>query len=162
VLKHCAANRKRWLSALPNVGPCIYHVSISDISRSSIYIYIYDISTLRVNYSPGHWRHSEKCNSSTEGCFERRFPWMFPAVAALLGLVYGCSNALCWMWPHLLGHKCTGIFEVKWFWELHRYTSCWCVNEGVHDVYVCTYDRTKCHSHAFKYQKHTCLEPDIF
>jgi hypothetical protein len=32
-LKHCAANRKRRLSALPNVGP---------------YIYIYDISRLRV------------------------------------------------------------------------------------------------------------------
>jgi hypothetical protein len=31
VLKHCAANRKRWLSALRNVGPYIY----------TVYIYIY-------------------------------------------------------------------------------------------------------------------------
>jgi hypothetical protein len=38
VLKHCAANRKRWLSALPNVGPHIYNVKISGFTRSSIYI----------------------------------------------------------------------------------------------------------------------------
>ena len=38
VLKHCAANRKRQLSALPNVGPYIYNVSISGFTRSSIYI----------------------------------------------------------------------------------------------------------------------------
>jgi len=35
---------------LPNVGPYIYDVSISGFTRSSIYIY--DISSLRVNY--GH------------------------------------------------------------------------------------------------------------
>jgi hypothetical protein len=46
VLKHCAANRKRRLSGLPNVGPYIYDVKISDFTRSSIYIY--DISRLRV------------------------------------------------------------------------------------------------------------------
>ena len=36
---------------LPNVGPYIYDVSISGFMRSSIYIYIYiyDISSLRVN-----------------------------------------------------------------------------------------------------------------
>jgi len=34
---------------LPNVGPYIYDVSISGFTRSSIYIYIYDISSLRVN-----------------------------------------------------------------------------------------------------------------
>jgi len=33
---------------LPNVGPYIYDVSISGFTRSSIYIYIYDISSLRV------------------------------------------------------------------------------------------------------------------
>jgi hypothetical protein len=38
MLKHCAAKRKRWLSALPNVGPYIYDVKISDFTRSSIYI----------------------------------------------------------------------------------------------------------------------------
>jgi hypothetical protein len=48
VLKHCAANRKRRLSALPNVGPYIYDVKISGFTRSSIYIHIYDISRLRV------------------------------------------------------------------------------------------------------------------
>jgi hypothetical protein len=46
VLKHCAANRNRVLSALPNVGPYIYNVKISGFTRSSIYIY--DISRLRV------------------------------------------------------------------------------------------------------------------
>ena len=34
---------------MPNVGPYIYDVSISGFTRSSIYIYIYDISSLRVN-----------------------------------------------------------------------------------------------------------------
>jgi hypothetical protein len=46
-LKHCAANRKRRLSALPNVSPYIYDVKISGFTRSSIYIY--DISRLGVN-----------------------------------------------------------------------------------------------------------------
>jgi hypothetical protein len=49
MLKHSAANRKRWLSALPNVGPYIHDVKIYGFTRSSIYIYIYDISRLRVN-----------------------------------------------------------------------------------------------------------------
>jgi len=40
---------KETVSALPNVGPYIYDVSISGFTRSSIYIYIYDISSLRVN-----------------------------------------------------------------------------------------------------------------
>jgi hypothetical protein len=44
-MKHCAANRKRGLSALPNIGPYIY-IKISGFTRSSIYIY--DISRLRV------------------------------------------------------------------------------------------------------------------
>jgi hypothetical protein len=38
MLKHCAANRKRWLSALPNVGPNIYDVKISGFTRISIYM----------------------------------------------------------------------------------------------------------------------------
>jgi hypothetical protein len=37
MLKHCAANRKRQLSPLPNVGPYIYIVKISGFTRSSIY-----------------------------------------------------------------------------------------------------------------------------
>jgi hypothetical protein len=37
MLKHCAANRKRRLSALPNVGPNIYDVKISGFTRNSIY-----------------------------------------------------------------------------------------------------------------------------
>jgi hypothetical protein len=36
MLKHYAANRKRRLSALPNVGPYIYDVKISGFTRSSI------------------------------------------------------------------------------------------------------------------------------
>ena len=39
------------VSALPNVGPYIYDVSISGFTRSSIYIY--DISGLRVNEGVG-------------------------------------------------------------------------------------------------------------
>jgi len=38
-----------WQSVYTNVGPYIYDVSISGFTRSSIYIYIYDISSLRVN-----------------------------------------------------------------------------------------------------------------
>jgi hypothetical protein len=60
VLKHCAANRKRWLSALPNIGPYIYNVKISGFTRSSIY----NISRLRVKTSAQNssgifslWRH---------------------------------------------------------------------------------------------------------
>jgi hypothetical protein len=45
MLKHCAANRKRRLSALPNVGPYIY-VKILALQGAP---YIYDISRLRVN-----------------------------------------------------------------------------------------------------------------
>jgi hypothetical protein len=47
VLKHCAANRKRRLSALPNVGPYIYDVKISGYIY--IYIYIQDINMVSVN-----------------------------------------------------------------------------------------------------------------
>jgi hypothetical protein len=46
MLKQCAANKKRRLSAMPNVDPYIYDVKISGFTRSSIYIY--DISRLRV------------------------------------------------------------------------------------------------------------------
>jgi hypothetical protein len=49
MLKHCAANRKRRLSALKNVGPHIYDVKIFGFTRSSAYIY--DIGRLRVNCS---------------------------------------------------------------------------------------------------------------
>jgi hypothetical protein len=51
-LKHCLANRKIRLSALPNVRPYIYDVKISGFTRSYIYIYIYDISRLRVKSTP--------------------------------------------------------------------------------------------------------------
>jgi hypothetical protein len=46
MLKHCAANGKGRLSALPNVCPYIYDVKISGFTRSSLYKY--DISRLRV------------------------------------------------------------------------------------------------------------------
>jgi hypothetical protein len=42
VLKHFAENRKRRLSALPDIGPYIYDVKISGFARS------FDISRLRV------------------------------------------------------------------------------------------------------------------
>jgi hypothetical protein len=47
MLKHCAANRKRRFSALPNVSLYIYDVKIAGFTRSFIYI-LYDISMLRV------------------------------------------------------------------------------------------------------------------
>jgi hypothetical protein len=71
MLKHCAENRKRRLSALPNVGPYIYDVKISGFTRSSIYT-VYDISMLRVNVTqqdtqkkaPWWWRtYVETCRS---------------------------------------------------------------------------------------------------
>jgi hypothetical protein len=46
VLKDCAANRKRRLSAFPDVGSYIHGVKISGFTRSSIYIYIYIYMTL--------------------------------------------------------------------------------------------------------------------
>jgi hypothetical protein len=49
MLKHCAANRKRRLSALPSLSPYKYDVKISGFTRSSIYT-IYNISRLMVNH----------------------------------------------------------------------------------------------------------------
>jgi hypothetical protein len=46
VLKHCAANRKRRLSALPNVGLYIYN-TLKFLALQGA-PYIYDISRLRV------------------------------------------------------------------------------------------------------------------
>jgi hypothetical protein len=46
MLKHCAANRKRRLSALPNVGPYIY-TTLKFLALKGA-PYIYDISRLRV------------------------------------------------------------------------------------------------------------------
>jgi hypothetical protein len=37
IFKHCPANRKRRLSALPNLGPYTYDIKASDFPRSSIY-----------------------------------------------------------------------------------------------------------------------------
>jgi hypothetical protein len=46
VLKHCAANRKRRLSALPDVGPYIYDtLTFLALQKAP---YIYDNSRLRV------------------------------------------------------------------------------------------------------------------
>jgi hypothetical protein len=47
VLKLCTANRRRLLSELPNVGPCIYDVKILALKGAP---YIYDISRLRVKW----------------------------------------------------------------------------------------------------------------
>jgi hypothetical protein len=48
MLKHCAANRKRQLSALPNVGPYIYIYTTLKFLALQGAPYIYDISRLRV------------------------------------------------------------------------------------------------------------------
>jgi hypothetical protein len=47
MLKHCAANKKRRLSALPNVGPYI-STTVKFLALQGA-AYIYDISRLRVN-----------------------------------------------------------------------------------------------------------------
>jgi hypothetical protein len=47
MLKHCAANRKRGLSALPNVSPYIY-TTLKYLALQGA-PYICDISRLRVN-----------------------------------------------------------------------------------------------------------------
>jgi uncharacterized protein YvpB len=52
MLKHCVANRKRRLSALPNVGLYIYNVKISGFVKKGA-PYIYDISRLRVKTMKG-------------------------------------------------------------------------------------------------------------
>jgi hypothetical protein len=51
VLKHCAANRKRQLSALPNVGPYIYSIytTLKFLALQGA-PYISDTNRLRVNY----------------------------------------------------------------------------------------------------------------
>jgi hypothetical protein len=46
MLKYFAANRKRQLSALPNVGPYKYDVKISGFTRN--FIYIHNISRRKV------------------------------------------------------------------------------------------------------------------
>jgi hypothetical protein len=48
VLKHCAANRKRRLSALRNVGPYIIYSTLKFLAVQGA-PYIYDVSRLRVN-----------------------------------------------------------------------------------------------------------------
>jgi len=56
---------------LPNVGPYIYDVSISGFTRSSIYIYIYDISSPRVNDYKSVVQPRIICyfsNSTVNGC----------------------------------------------------------------------------------------------
>jgi len=49
---------------LPNVGPYIYDVSISGFTRSSIYIY--DISSLRVNQLLHRVQHRQNIMKSKE------------------------------------------------------------------------------------------------
>jgi hypothetical protein len=60
MLEHCAANRKRWFSALPNVGPYIYDVKVLGFTRSSVYIY--DISRLWVNIQKCKDTDIQNCN----------------------------------------------------------------------------------------------------
>jgi hypothetical protein len=60
MLNHCAADRKRRLSALPNVGPYTHDVKISGFTGAP---YICDISRLRVNVA---------CDKGKVGLWERR------------------------------------------------------------------------------------------
>jgi hypothetical protein len=55
MLKHCAANRKRRLSALPNVGPYIYIYTTLKFLALHGAPYIYDVSRLRIK------RSSQRC-----------------------------------------------------------------------------------------------------
>jgi hypothetical protein len=58
MLKHSAANKKRRLSALPNLGPYMYEVEISGFTMSAMYIYIYictrQFLNLRYATDPGY------------------------------------------------------------------------------------------------------------
>jgi hypothetical protein len=56
MLKHCAANRKRRLSALPNVGPYIYTTLIFLALQVAPYTCIYVISRLRVKVKQSSYR----------------------------------------------------------------------------------------------------------
>ena len=69
---------ERDCSALPNVGPYIYDVSISGFTRSSIYIY--DISSLRVKmvtwkkvYSMMHGQKNKTWHQTITGPCKRHF-----------------------------------------------------------------------------------------
>jgi hypothetical protein len=57
-LKHCAANRKRRLLTLPNVGPYIYTTLKFLALQGDPYTRIYDISRLRVKLDiPSNTNH---------------------------------------------------------------------------------------------------------
>jgi hypothetical protein len=49
MLKYCAANRKKQLSALPDVGPYIYIYIYMTLKFIYVHFYIYDINRLSVN-----------------------------------------------------------------------------------------------------------------
>ena len=110
MLKHCAANRKRRLSALPNVGPYIYDVKISGFTRNSIYIY--DISSLRVNVKWVFWMMLNVRFGAVEWCNHHVFLVLSHYIKVLfccsLGTVenyqtdtiilYFKINTLCYAW----------------------------------------------------------------
>jgi hypothetical protein len=60
VLKHCAANRKRRLSALPNVGPYIYDVKISGLTLCRSYLNPYCLGRKTEFFFSGHLNLHEK------------------------------------------------------------------------------------------------------
>jgi hypothetical protein len=49
VLKHCAANRNRRLSELPNIGPYTVYTMLKFLALQEAPYIVYDISRLRVN-----------------------------------------------------------------------------------------------------------------
>jgi hypothetical protein len=67
MLKHCAENRKRRLSALPNVGPYIYTTLKFLALQGTPYIYIYNISRLRVKIHNGSARSTIQRQTSLVG-----------------------------------------------------------------------------------------------
>jgi hypothetical protein len=96
MLKHFAANRKRRLSALSNVGPYIYDVKVSCFTRSSIYIY--NVSRLRVKervYTP---------HLGLRGLLQL-YLYLYQISWRSVQLEPGCSLPLPWIEFRFLGGK---------------------------------------------------------
>jgi hypothetical protein len=67
MLKHCASNRKRWLSALPNVGPYIYVTTLKFLALQGAPC-IYDIGRLRVKRTSTMCVTLEQWILDSKGC----------------------------------------------------------------------------------------------
>jgi hypothetical protein len=106
MLKHCATNRKRRLSALPNLGPYIY-TTLKFLSLQGA-PYIYDISRLRVNtvsVTSGKGAKFSSAANCQQSAREYGYVWDISVEIALVKLV-----------AHHKGDTTTGEFTgTGWF-----------------------------------------------